>query len=152
MLKGISPLLSADVLHLLASMGHGDDLAIVDANHPANTVARAEPAGTLIRLPGVSMEEFISALLTVFPIDSYVPDPIRCMAPVEGDDPNPEVQVAIREILAQAVPESPALAPVERFEFYEAGKRACGVIQLGDARPYGCFLFRKGVLSPAPGN
>ena len=68
------------------------------------------------------------------------------MQPVSGDDPNPEVQQAVSKLL-QASEESATLTPVERFDFYEAGKSAYGVIQLGDARPYGCFLFRKGVLS-----
>jgi len=147
MLKGINPLLSADVLHLLASMGHGDDVAVVDANHPAEAIARSTTSGKLIRLPGVGMGEFITALLTVFPLDGYVPDPVRCMEPVPGDDPHPDVQTEIASVLEQSSETAP-LTPVERFAFYEAGKNAFGVIQLGDARPYGCFLFRKGVLSP----
>ncbi len=148
MLKGIHPLLSADVLHLLASMGHGDDLAIVDANHPAETISRSTSSGILIRLPGVMMEEFVAALLTVFPLDTYTDDPIRCMEPVFGDDP-PEVQATAAAVLNEADSENPELTPLERFAFYEAGKKSFGVIQLGDARPYGCFLFRKGVISPS---
>lgn len=147
MLKGIDPLLSPDVLHLLASMGHGDDVAVVDANHPAETIARSTTSGKLIRLPGVTMEDFVTALLTVFPLDTYTVDPVRCMEPVAGDPP-PQVQSAVAEVLRKADPGHSKLNPVERFAFYEAGREAFGVIQLGDARPYGCFLFRKGIIPP----
>ena len=51
MLKGIAPLLSADLLWILAAMGHGDDLAIVDGNHPAEAIARATTSGRLVCLP-----------------------------------------------------------------------------------------------------
>lgn len=147
MLQGIHPLLSADILHLLCSMGHGDDLAIVDANHPAATVASSTTSGTLIRLPGVAMEDIVRAVLSVYPIDSFVEDPIRRMEVVGAPEEMPEVQQAVGEAIREVQPEVPAMVGVERFAFYEAAKSGFGVIQAGDARPYGCFLFRKGVIS-----
>lgn len=149
MLKNLHPLLSADVLHLLASMGHGDDLVVVDANHPAVTVASATNSGTLVRLPGVRMEEIVEAVLTVFPLDTFVDDPIRRMEPVDRPEDIPEVQADVAGAVARTEPDAPAAVPIERFAFYGEAKKAFGVIQVGDARPYGCFLFRKGVVAPA---
>ncbi|MDF1862235.1 MAG: RbsD/FucU domain-containing protein [Verrucomicrobiales bacterium] len=146
MLKGIDPLLSADLLHLLASMGHGDDLAIVDGNHPAATVAAATSSQTLIRLPGVPMERIVRAVLSVFPVDSFVDDPIRAMAVVGDPDAVPEVQEKVQTVIDEILDESIPVEKLERFAFYAAAKSSFGVIQVGDARPYGCFLFRKGVV------
>lgn len=146
MLKNIDPLLSADLLHLLASMGHGDDLALVDANHPAATVAAATTSGTLIRLPGVTMERAARAILSVLPLDEFVDDPVRRMEVVGDPNAIPEVQASVQAEI-DAVSEGPRpLVGIERFAFYDAAKAGFAVIQAGDPRPYGCFLFRKGVI------
>ena len=92
MLKGIDPVLTADLLHLLASMGHGDDLVLVDANHPAQTIARATSYGKLIRLPGLSMERAARAILSVLPIDDFEPAPVRRIEVVGNPGDIPEVQ------------------------------------------------------------
>lgn len=147
MLKGIDPLLDADLLHLLASMGHGDDLAIVDANHPAATVAAETTSGILIRLPGVTMERAVQAVLSVFPLDAFVDDPVRRMEVVGDPGSLPEVQNLVQSTIDTFTEEPTPLVGVERFDFYAAAKKAFGVIQVGDDRPYGCFLFRKGVVS-----
>lgn len=146
MLKGIDPILSADVLHLLASMGHGDDLAIVDANHPAAAVASETTSGILIRLPGLLMEEVVRAVLSVFPVDTFVDDPLRRMEVVGNPDEIPEVQLAVQKAIDETLGSSQPMIGIERFDFYEAAKKSYGVIQVGDARPYGCFLLRKGVI------
>ncbi len=146
MLKGIDPLLSADLLYLLAAMGHGDDLAIVDANHPAETVAAKTTSGTLIRVPGVTIDQVARAVLSVFPVCTFVDDPIRRMEVVGNPDEIPQVQAAVQSEIDQLVDNPAPMVGVERFSFYEAAKSSFGVIQVGDARPYGCFLFRKGVI------
>ncbi|OYU47736.1 MAG: fucose-binding protein [Rhizobiales bacterium PAR1] len=148
MLKNIDPLLSADLLHFLASMGHGDDLALVDANHPAETVAGGK---RLIRLPGLSMERVARAILSVLPIDDFEPNPLRRMEMVGNPAEIPQVQRAVQAEIDRVVPGQPVLAGIERFAFYEAAKAGFGVIQVGDPRPYGCFLFRKGVIAGEPG-
>lgn len=148
MLKGIHPLLNADLLHLLASMGHGDDLAIVDANHPASAVAAETSSGTLIRLPGLKMEDVARAILTVFPLDEYVDDPVRRMAMVEAPESVAPVQEAVQIEIDRASNSPVPLVAVERYAFYKAARAGFGVIQVGDPRPYGCFLFRKGVVRP----
>lgn len=151
MLKGIDPVLSADLLHLLASMGHGDDLALVDANHPAETVARATRSGRLIRLPGLSMERVARAILSVLPIDDFEPDPIRRMEVVGQPNEIPDVQRRVQTEIDRALGRSSPAAGIERFAFYAAAKAGFGVVQVGDPRPYGCFLFRKGVIAGEPG-
>lgn len=147
MLKGIDPVLSPDLLHLLASMGHGDDLVLVDANHPAETVARATASGRLIRLPGLTMERAARAILSVFPIDDFEPTPVRRMEVVGDPTTIPEVQRLVQVEIDRAAGRPLPLAGIERFAFYEAAKAGFGVVQVGDPRPYGCFLIRKGVIS-----
>lgn len=151
MLRGIDPVLSPDLLHLLAAMGHGDDLALVDANHPAETIARATRSGRLIRLPGLAMGRVARAILSVLPIDDFEPRPLRRMEVVGDPAAIPAVQ---REVLAEirsALGPAAAFAGLERFAFYEAARQSFGVVQVGDPRPYGCFLLRKGVIAGEPG-
>jgi L-fucose mutarotase len=146
MLKSIDPVLSADLLWVLAAMGHGDDLALVDANHPAERIARATISGRLIRLPGLSMARVARAVLSVLPIDDFEPDPVRRMLVVGDADAVPVVQQDVQAALATAGLPAP-MAGIDRFAFYDAAKAAFAVVQVGDPRPYGCFLFRKGVIA-----
>jgi len=147
MLKGIDPLLSGDLLHLLASMGHGDDIAVVDANHPAETVSRATVSGRLVRLPGVAMERAARAVLSVLPLDTFVDDPVRRMEVVGDPWEIPEVQAQVQREIDAAAGRPLALVGLERFAFYAAARESFAVVQVGDPRPYGCFLFRKGIIS-----
>jgi L-fucose mutarotase len=142
MLKGIDPVLSPDLLWVLDAMGHGDDLALVDANHPAETIAAATTSKRLVRLPGLTMARVARAILSVLPIDDFEPNPVRRMEVVGDPSAIPEVQRQVQAELGQA-----KLAGIERFAFYEAAKKAFAVVQAGDPRPYGCFLIRKGVIA-----
>jgi L-fucose mutarotase len=146
MLKSIDPVLSADLLWVLAAMGHGDDLALVDANHPAERIARATATGRLIRLPGLTMGRVARAILSVLPIDDFEPDPIRRMQVVGDPAAWPEVQTQVQAEAAVVLGASTTLQGIERFAFYEAAKAGFAVVQVGDPRPYGCFLFRKGII------
>jgi len=151
MLKKLDPVLSADLLWLLAAMGHGDDLALVDANHPAETIARATTSGRLVRLPGLTMERAARAILSVLPIDDFEPEPLRRMQVVGDDTAVPAVQAAVQREIDHALGRPAPLAGIERFAFYDAAKAAFAVVQVGDPRPYGCFLLRKGVIAGEPG-
>ena len=150
MLKDIDPVLSADLLWVLAAMGHGDDLALVDANHPAEKIARATTSGRLVRLPGLAMARVARAILSLLPIDDFEPQPARRMLVVGDAAAIPEVQTQVQAELDRALGRSEPLAGIERFAFYEAAQRAFAVVQVGDPRPYGCFLFRKGVIAGEP--
>ena len=147
MLKSIDPVLSADLLWVLAAMGHGDDLALVDANHPAETIARATTSGRLIRLPGLTMARVARAILSVLPIDDFEPHPIRRMQVVGDPDAWPDVQQQVQAEAAVALGAAVAMFGIERFAFYDASRAAFAVVQVGDPRPYGCFLFRKGIIA-----
>jgi L-fucose mutarotase len=151
MLKTLDPVLSADLLWILAAMGHGDDLALVDANHPAETIARATTSGRLVRLPGLTMERAARAILSVLPIDDFEPEPLRRMLVVGDAATIPAVQAAVQREIDAALGRPAPLAGIERFAFYEAARRAFAVVQVGDPRPYGCFLLRKGVIAGEPG-
>ena len=147
MLKGLDPLLSADLLWVLAAMGHGDDLALVDGNHPAEKIARATTSGRLIRLPGVAMDRAALAILAVLPIDEFEPAPVRRMQVVGSPTEIPDVQREVQAVLDRVLGKSQPLIGIERFGFYDAAQKAFAVVQCGDPRPYGCFLFRKGIIA-----
>jgi len=147
MLNGLDPVLSPDLLWVLAAMGHGDDLALVDGNHPAETVVRPTASGRLVRLPGLTMERAARAILSVLPLDDFEPNPVRRMEVVGDPGAVPDVQRAVQREIDAAVGRSLPLAGIERYAFYAKAKASFAVVQVGDPRPYGCFLFRKGVIA-----
>jgi L-fucose mutarotase len=147
MLKAIDPVLSADLLWVLAAMGHGDDLALVDANHPAERIARTTASGRLVRLPGLSMARVARAILSVLPVDDFEPCPIRRMEVVGDPEALPEAQAEVLAEIAELAPAALPMCSIERFDFYERAKASFAVVQVGDPRPYGCFLIRKGVIA-----
>ena len=106
MLRGIDPILSPDLLWVLASMGHGDDLALVDANHPAEAIARATVSGKIVRLPGVAIDRAARAILSVFPLDGFVEDPVRRMEVVGAPDEIPLVQSEVQAVIDEAMGQS----------------------------------------------
>ena len=143
MLKGIDPLLNADILYTLRAMGHGDDIVIADANFPAETMARK-----LIRMEGATGPRMLEAVLSVLPIDDFVPDPALRIEVVGDADAEPEVCREYREILARAEHGRVQLGKIDRFAFYERARQAFAVIATGEPRLYGCVLLKKGVIRP----
>lgn len=146
MLKNIDPTLSPDLLQVLAAMGHGDDIVVVDANFPADSVARQTITGRLIRLDGVDAVQAVSAILSVFPLDSFVEAPARRMEIVGAPDEVPEVQQEVQREIDDAEGQSLPMASVERFTFYEEAKKAYAVVATTEGRAYGCFMLKKGVI------
>ena len=146
MLKGINPLLNADVLHVLRAMGHGDDLIIADTNFPSDSVARQTVYGRILRIDAPAAD-VVQAVLSVMPIDTFVNDAAARMEVV--DEPEtilPVMEEVQSQVSAMGGP-NPML-PIERFSFYDRAKQAYAVIQTGERRFYGCFAFRKGVIGP----
>lgn len=141
MLKNIDPLLNADLLHVLAAMGHGDDIALVDRNFPATANARR-----LIRLDGADVVAVGRAVLSVFPLDSFVDHPVRRMQMVGKPDEVPPVQQDFQRIVDAAEGRAWPMGSIERFAFYEAARQAFAVVATSESRPYGCFLLKKGVI------
>jgi len=141
MLKNIDPLLNADLLHVLAAMGHGDDIALVDRNFPATANARR-----LIRLTGADVVAVGRAVLSVFPLDSFVDHPVRRMQMVGKPDEVPPVQQDFQKVVDAAEGRAWPMGSIERFAFYEAARQAFAVVATSASRPYGCFLLKKGVI------
>ena len=146
MLKGINPLLNADVLHVLRAMGHGDDLIIADTNFPSDSVARQTIYGKLLRIDA-SAADVVQAVLSVMPIDTFVDDAAARMEVVDEPKTILPVMTEVQDKVSAAGGPNPML-PIERFAFYDRSKKAYAVIQTGERRFYGCFAFRKGVIGP----
>ena len=146
MLKNIPPLLTPDALHALASMGHGDDVAIVDANFPAASTARSGGA-LLVQLAGATASQALEAVLKVLPLDDFVPEAAWTMQ-VVGDAAAVPAPVAEFAVALKSAGEQPA-ATLERFAFYEQAKAAFVILQTGESRKYGNILLRKGVVTGA---
>jgi len=146
MLKGIDPALSAELVYVLMLMGHGDDLLICDVNHPAATIAKHTTYGRLVDMAGCDLPRAAEAILSLLPLDTFVPAPIMRMKVV--DDPtrimpvHERLQNVVDWVEGRAVP----IEALERFDFYAAAKRAFAVVRTSDPGPYGCFILRKGVI------
>ncbi|MCC2687832.1 MAG: ribose transporter [Rhizobiaceae bacterium] len=148
MLKGINPLLNADVLYALRAMGHGDDLIIADTNFPSDATARQTRLGKLLRIDNTTSAEAAAAILSVYPLDSFVDDAAARMEIVGSPDEIPPVQREVQEVIDAAEGRAWTMLPIERYAFYERARKAYCVIQTGERRFYGCFAFRKGVVAP----
>ena len=146
MLKGIDPLLNADVLRVLRAMGHGDDLIITDTNFPSDSVARQTVYGSLLRIDA-SAADVVQAVLSVMPIDTFVDDAAARMEVVDEPKTILPVMTEVQDKVS-AVDGPNHMLPIERFSFYDRSKDAYAIIQTGERRFYGCFAFRKGVIGP----
>ena len=146
MLKGIDPLLNADVLRVLRAMGHGDDLIITDTNFPSDSVARQTVYGSLLRIDA-SAADVVQAVLSVMPIDTFVDDAAARMEVVDEPKTILPVMTEVQDKVS-AVDGPNRMLPIERFSFYDRAKKAYAIIQTGERRFYGCFAFRKGVIGP----
>lgn len=140
MLLGIDPLLSADLLHALATMGHGERIALVDANYPATRGRR------LIELPGIGVDRVLRAVLTVLPCDTFVPNPAAVMQVVGAPGAVPEAVAAMNAVLVAHG--WPLAVEIERHGFYAAAESAYAIVRTGERRLYGNILLSKGVVPP----
>lgn len=148
MLKGIDPILNADVLYALRAMGHGDDLIIADTNFPSDSVARETVLGEVLRIDRPAAE-VVRAVLSVYPIDTFVDDAAARMEVVGEPD---AILPVMDEVQAQVTAaDGPRMMSIERYAFYDRAKQAYAVIQTGERRFYGCFALRKGVVGPDEG-
>lgn len=148
MLKGLDNRLNADVLYALRAMGHGDTLVIADTNFPADSIARQTVLGELLRMENLTCAEAVQAVLSVFPLDTFVDDFAGRMEVVGDPDRLEPVQAEVQAAIDAAEGRPRPMIGIERFDFYERAKDAYAVIQTGERRFYGCFIFRKGVIAP----
>lgn len=148
MLKGLDVRLNAEVLYVLRAMGHGDTLVLADTNFPADSIARATTYGELLRMDNLTSAQAAEAVLSVLPLDTFVDDFAARMEIVGSPAEVPPVQQEVQTAIDKAEGKPRPMVSIERFAFYEAAKEAYAVIQTGERRFYGCFIFRKGVIPP----
>ena len=144
MLKGIDPILSPDLLMMLRAMGHGDEIAVVDGNFPADSMAQR-----LVRLDGLSATAVTDAILSVMPLDDFVPEAAWRMEVVGDPSAEQPIFAEFREILRRREGPQVRLAALERFAFYERARTAYAIVATGERRLYGNIILKKGVVRPA---
>ena len=148
MLKNIDHRLNADVLATLRAMGHGDTIVLVDRNFPSQSTALETTLGMPLMMENLSAAEVTKIILSVMPVDNFVDDYAVAMEVVGDANATPDVQKEVEAELKSAEGADKSLEKMERFAFYEAAKNAYAVIQTGETRFYGCFIFKKGVIAP----
>lgn len=142
MLKGIPDIISPELLKILHEMGHGDDLVIGDANFPAASNARL-----LVRCDGHGVPALLDAILSLFPLDDFIPHPVSLMQVVPGDATVPVIHDAIRAVLRKHEAAGAALIEqIERFDFYDRAKKAYAIVSTTEKKLYGCLIIKKGVI------
>ncbi len=146
MLKNIPASLPPDLLWCLASMGHGEKLVIVDRNFPAHEVARQTSTGKLIELPGLDIPQAVRVILSVMPLDDFIPAPLACMQVVGDPAAVLPLQAEVQDIARAAEARDIGMERLERFAFYAAAKTGFAVVRTSEFRPYGCFLLTMGVI------
>ena len=143
MLINVNPLISPEILKLIRSMGHGDKFVLSDANFPSYS-----HANKLYRMDGLSIPEAAEALLSHFPLDSFIPHPVERMEIDGKPDEINEVHQDLIDTVKKVSGDNWKIGSIERQKFYVEAKKTMAVITTSDTRPYGCFMFTKGVLKP----
>jgi L-fucose mutarotase len=141
MLKGLSPLLTPDLLHALASMGHGDEIAIVDANFPADSLGKR-----VISVAGAGAHEVLAAVLGVLPLDTAESPPAFTMEVIGDAAAIPEPVADFAAVLADRELADVEIGHLERRAFYERARDAYAVVRTGETRPYGNIILVKGTV------
>lgn len=145
MLKGISPLISPELLKILCEMGHGDYIVLGDANFPSESVGECS---RVVRADGHTVPELLRAILPLFPLDTYVDTPVGLMAVVPGDTVKTPIWDEYREIIAlHDTRGGTCIEHIERFAFYEKAKKAYAVVATGERALYANIILQKGVVT-----
>ena len=137
MLRGISPLISPDLLATLHRMGHGDEIVFADAHFPAESLGPR-----CVRADGLLIPALLDAVLPLLALDTYVDDPVAMMSPVDGDDSDPAVERSYRKALDSNGGTEARIAFVERFAFYERARNAFAIVATGDVAKYGNIILQ----------
>ena len=141
MLKGISPVISPELLKVLAEMGHSDELVLGDSNFPGATMSRR-----LLRADGLSVSTLLEGIAPLFPFETYA-DPLIMMQVVAGDKLDPAVEADYMKAIRRSDPSVPPPIRIEKFAFYERSRIAYAVLMTGETRLYGCLIIKKGVIA-----
>ncbi len=139
MLKGISAIISPELLKVLAEMGHGDEIVLADAHFPGHTLCRRT-----LRADGVRIPPLLEGIIPLFELDSYAP-PMIMMSPVEGERLDPTVEGDYLRAIRKHLPTPPPMQRIGRFEFYARAEKAYAVVITGEVAKYGNIILKKGV-------
>ena len=142
MLIGIASCISPELLSVLSRMGHGDEIVLADAFFPGDSFNER-----VIRADGIRIPLLLDGILALMNLDSYVDAPVIMMQPTSGDKLDASVEAAYRAAIDQHWPNTPAIARMERFAFYERAKKAFAVVMTGETATYGNVILKKGVIS-----
>ena len=144
MLKGIPKILSPELLKVLCEMGHSDRLAIADGNFPSESMGKN---AKVIRCDGHGVPELLEAILTVFPLDTYVETPVSLMQVMPGDNVETPIWDEYKEIISKFDERGEkAIGQTERFAFYDEAKTAYAIIATGESALYANIMLQKGVV------
>ena len=144
MLKGISPMLSPELLKVLCEMGHGDTIVIADGNFPAETMGKG---AIVLRMDGHGVPEILKAVLEVFPLDQYVDKPVSLMERVPGDNADISIWKIYEKMISKEEPRgTDVIQTLERFAFYEEAKKAYAVIATSETSQYANVILQKGCV------
>ena len=142
MLKGIDPIVSPELLKILAEMGHGDEIVLADAHFPGHTCCPKN----VLRGDGLQVPDLLEGIIPLFELDSY-DDPLIMMAAVEGDTLDPQVEADYMDAIRKAAPDAPDPVRVDRFAFYERAEKAYACVITGTTAKYGNIILKKGVTN-----
>ena len=146
MLKGIPDILSGDLLKVLADMGHGDKIVISDGNFPSASMGKN---GVVIRCNGHGVPEILDAVLSLFPLDTFVDKPVTLMKVVPGQEVETPIWDTYEQIISKYDERAKnAIQFVERFDFYEESKKSYAIIATSESALYACMILQKGVIKP----
>jgi L-fucose mutarotase len=149
MLKGLDPLLTPELLQVMAAMGHGDELALVDCNFPIDSVAAATVHGRALRLAGADIGQAARAIFSLLPLDSFVDAPILRMEVVGEPHRVTQAQLELKRLAEEGSGRAWPMGSLERRAFYDRARRGFAVVAaMAERRPYGCFILVKGVIGP----
>lgn len=144
MLKGIPKILSPELLKVLCEMGHSDRLVIADGNFPSESMGKN---AKVIRCDGHGVPELLEAILTVFPLDTYVETPVSLMQVMPGDNVETPIWDEYKEIISKHDERGEkAIGQTERFAFYDDAKTAYAIIATGESALYANIMLQKGVV------
>lgn len=140
MLKGISPLISSELLAILHRMGHGDRLVFADAFFPAHSLGP-----TVLEAAGLEITDLLEAVLPLFTLDQYVEAPLTMMQAVEGDELDPAVATTYEAIVANHEPDRARIRYIDRYAFYDEAATSYAIVLTGSAQKYANLMVAKGV-------
>ena len=144
MLKNIHQILSPQLLKVLCEMGHSDQIVISDGNFPAESMGKDS---IVIRCDGHGVAELLDAILTVFPLDTYIDKPVNLMEVMPGDDVETPIWDTYKEIIQKHDNRgAETVGTIERFKFYDEAKKAYAIIATGEKALYANVILQKGVV------